>query len=333
MTKQEFLRAFESALRTEKVSAEFVEEQTKLLSEKLETLPEEEFQKSAGDENISMLVRSSVEEYLARTRQTSAPTSKRIEVDPSDTVIIETRKLDPIKKEPKSEKKPKPSEMKEEGAPEKKTAKKAEPKPEKKAEAKPEKKAVKKDEKPRKAEKPEKKAKTGNDVVSMDMMPVSAGSRALTEKKSFLSTLSEKADAKTPSIIFTIITILSIPLLLILAFVSVGTLVSLYLALAAVIIAIVFAIIFVVFGGSLTALVALLYGATQIMQEPRYVGIHEIGLALMIIGGTILISVLLYNIAVRFIPWILSKASLILKLLFTGVKRLAEKVRKGCEKL
>ena len=167
----------------------------------------------------------------------------------------------------------------------------------------------------------------------MEMMPVSANSRALAEKKTLLSSISAKAYAKTPSIIFTLIMVLSLPLLLILAFVSIGALVSIYFALAAVVLAIILAIICVVFGGSLTSLVALLYGATQIMQEPRYVGIHEIGLALIIIGATVLVSVLLYNIAVRLIPWVLSKAALIFKLLFTGVKRLAEKVRKGCERL
>lgn len=326
MTKQEFLETFESALRAEKVSADFVEEQTKLLSEKLASLPDEEFQKSAESENVSMLVRSSVEEYLARTRQTSAPTSKKIEVDPSDTVIIETRKLDPIKKDPKPEKKAASENKKPAGEKEKAPVKKAEPKPEKKAV----KKDVKKDEAVKKTSK---KAKSSDDVVSMEMMPVSANSRALAEKKTLLSSISAKADAKTPSIIFTLIMVLSLPLLLILAFVSIGALVSIYFALAAVVLAIILAIICVVFGGSLTSLVALLYGATQIMQEPRYVGIHEIGLALIIIGATVLISVLLYNIAVRLIPWVLSKAALIFKLLFTGVKRLAEKVRKGCEKL
>ena len=322
MTKQEFLETFESALRAEKVSADFVEEQTKLLSEKLASLPDEEFQKSAESENVSMLVRSSVEEYLARTRQTSAPTSKKIEVDPSDTVIIETRKLDPIKKDQKPEKKAASEEKKPSGEKEKAPVKKAEPMPEKKA--------VKKDEAVKKTSK---KAKNSDDVVSMEMMPVSANSRALAEKKTLLSSISAKADAKTPSIIFTLIMVLSLPLLLILAFVSIGALVSIYFALAAVVLAIILAIICVVFGGSLTSLVALLYGATQIMQEPRYVGIHEIGLALIIIGATVLVSVLLYNIAVRLIPWVLSKAALIFKLLFTGVKRLAEKLRKGCERL
>ena len=48
MTKQEFLETFESALRTEKVSADFVEEQTKLLSEKLASLPDDYLDRPAS---------------------------------------------------------------------------------------------------------------------------------------------------------------------------------------------------------------------------------------------------------------------------------------------
>ena len=197
--------------------------------------------------------------------------------------------------------------------------KKAETAPVKKAEAKP------KDTK--------KKAKSNDDIVSMDMRPAPKTSKATSEKKGFFASLFDKAEANTPSLLFTIIMILSLPLLIICAFLSIGTLVSLYFALAAVILALVLLIIFIVCGGTLTSLVALLYGATQVMQEPRYVGIHEIGLALIILGGTILSSVLLYNLAVRLIPWILSKASVLFKFLFTKLKLLVEKLRKGCENL
>ena len=98
------------------------------------------------------------------------------------------------------------------------------------------------------------------------------------EKKGFFASLFEKAEANSSSLLFTIIMILSFPLLIVLAFLCIGTLVSLYFALAAVILALVLLIIFIVCGGTLTSLVALLYGATQVMQAPRYVGIHEIGL-------------------------------------------------------
>ncbi len=354
MTKQEFLTAFENSLRSEKVTPDFVEEQVKLLSEKLEALPEEEFQKSSGEENISMLVKSSVEEYLARTTVASAPTSMHIEVDNSETIIIETKKIENMSKEPECETKANPEPKAEDTIiiknpepkvedtiiiknPEPKAEdtiiiKNPEPKaedtiPVKKAETAPVKKAE------TKSKDTKKKSNSNDDIVSMDMRPAPKTSKASSEKKGFFASLFEKAEANTPSLLFTIIMVLSLPLLIILAFLSIGTLVSLYFALAAVILALVLLIIFIVCGGTLTSLVALLYGATQVMQEPRYVGIHEIGLALIILGGTILTSVLLYNLAVRFIPWILSKASVLFKFLLTKLKLLVEKLRKGCENL
>lgn len=332
MTKQEFLTAFENSLRSEKVTPEFVEEQVKLLSEKLEALPEEEFQKSSGDENVSMLVRSSVEEYLARTRQTSAPVSKQLDADNAETIIVETRKINPPAKEPKAENKPKAEEKKAEPAADTMPVKKPEPKaddtmPVKKAETAPVKKAE------TKTKDTKNKTKSNDDIVSMDMRPAPKTSKASSEKKGFFASLFEKAEANSSSLLFTIIMILSFPLLIVLAFLCIGTLVSLYFALAAVILALVLLIIFIVCGGTLTSLVALLYGATQVMQAPRYVGIHEIGLAFIILGCTILISVLLYNLAVRFIPWILSKASVLFKFLLTKLKLLVEKLRKGCENL
>jgi hypothetical protein len=333
MTKQEFLTAFKNSLGSEKVSAEFVEEQVKLLSEKLESLPEEDFEKSSGEENISMLVRSSVEEYLARTRMTDAPTSKQIDVENSETIMIETEKIENLSKkpEPKAEDtiiikadEPKaedtiviknPTPKAEDTMP----VKKAAPIPAKKPSPKPQSTA--------------KKPKVGDDIVSMDIRPASKTKTVPSEKKGFWAALFDKAEENTPSLLFTIIMILALPLLIVLAFVSIGTLASLYFALAAVILALVLLIIFIVCGGTLTSLVALLYGATQIMQEPRYVGIHEIGLALIILGCTILASVLLYNLAVRLIPWTLSKASVLFSFLFTKFKLLVEKLRKGCEKL
>ncbi len=171
-----------------------------------------------------------------------------------------------------------------------------------------------------------------NDVVTIDMAPVIPHNIAPLEKKRNIFTVTG-SDAKTASLIFTILTVLALPLIITAALASVSLLASLYLVLAAVIIGIILAIFVVVCAGSLTSLIALLYGATQVMQTPRYVGIHELGIALIAAGGTLLVSVILYNIAVRLIPWILTKAAVIFKFAVLGVKRLAEKVRKGCEKL
>lgn len=300
MTKQQFLEEFQSALIAQNASPDFVNEQTALISGKIEALSDEEFAKSANGENIEMLVRSSMDEYLSRTRHSEEKTTEdevqdeaeltrhteAPEIKEAPAVTDEaTRKIDTV------------------------TAKEA-----------PDEEAYISDK--------------SDDVVTVDMTPiVSHQKKAESDKKSFFKRLAQKAENRTSTLLFTILTILCFPLILFGAFLSIGVLFSLYFALAALVIALVVGIIAVVCGGGLTSIIALLYGATQIMQEPRYIGMHEIGFALIIMGLTILVSVLLYNIAIKLIPWILSKASIIFKALVVRVKRIAEKARKGCENL
>lgn len=291
MTKQQFLDAFESALRSENADASFVSEQLSLLANKIEAHSDEEFQKIATPENISMLASSAMDEYLSRTKHSSTPKASA-EKEPSS--ISDTDNSDFESDE-----------------------------------------ATKKIEKVSAKGTSDPKVEKTDDVVSVDMTPVipTGKKRANDEAGSFFEKLIKKSEAKTPSIVFVTLLILSLPLLLFLAGLSVGALVLVYFVFAAIIIALVAAIVAVVCSGSISSIIAILYGATQVMQEPRYVGIHELGFALIIIGATIFISVILYNIAVRLIPWILVKASLIFKYIVSRTKRIAVKARKGCEKL
>lgn len=136
-----------------------------------------------------------------------------------------------------------------------------------------------------------------------------------------------------PNLLFAALLVLMAPVgLLILGGASIGFL-SVFLALAAVIILTVGAIIVVVAAGSLVSVASLLYGATQILSPPRYAGIHEIGLGLLIAGITILVSVILYNIAIRLVPYIYAKLISFIKFTLKQLKKLFVKARKGCENL
>ncbi len=289
MTKQQFLEAFKSALAAENASPDFVSEQTALLSGKIEALSDEEFAKRASDENIAMLVRSTMEEYLSRTKHSSSngaeKTNEAQDVASAPTITVEaTKRIDSVPERPEAENVSSPDK--------------------------------------------------NDDIVTVDMTPVvSSKKKSDAEKEPFWKSIAKKAEERTPTLLFTILAVLSFPLLLFAAFVVIGAIFSIYFALAALVIALVAAIIVVVCGGGLTALIALLYGATQILQEPRYIGMHEIGFALIVIGATILISVLLYNAAVKLVPWVLSKASVIFKAIVVRVRRLAEKAKKGCDNL
>ncbi len=281
MTKQQFLEAFEGALTAQNASADFVREQSDLVSEKITPLSDEAFAKFANEDNVNMLVHSAMEEYLSRTK---IPESEPIEEEESDGVDAPTIALE-----------------------------------------------VQAAEEEIVYETP---AEKEDDVVTFDMTPtVSHKKKSDGEADSFLKVLLKKVEDNTPSLLFTILTFLSFPLILFAAFVVITALCSIYFALAALVIAIVAAIIMIVCGGGLVSIVALIYGATQVMQVPRYVGIHEIGFALIVIGATLLSSVLLYNVAIRLIPWVLEKAAVIFKLIVVRLRRLSEKAKKGCDLL
>ena len=321
MTKQQFLEAFKSALSGENASPDFVNEQTALLEEKLVTLSDEDFEKRADRDNVSILVRSAMEEYLSRTRHTDT-SLKPAEPEVSSEDAPPDKDSDVSEQESDSNEETKivtdDSAFTVDDSIASEETKKIDSTPLSDEE-----------------DKIEQLSSDDDDVVTVDMTPVvtSVKNKDDNAKQSFFAKLLQKAENKSATVIFTVLTVLSIPLVLFAAFAVLGSLVAVYFALAAIIVAIIGAILLVVFGGGLVSIVALLYGATQIMQPPRYVGIHEIGFAFIVIGATILISVILYNIAVRLIPWVLSKASAIFKWLVSAVKRLAEKAKKGCEKL
>ena len=135
------------------------------------------------------------------------------------------------------------------------------------------------------------------------------------------------------SYIVWILLALCFPVILLLAVTIIGLSLGVAFAMAGIIIVIVCLITGIVAGGSVLSVLSLVYGITQIITEPRYIGLHEIGLALVFAGITMLISVLLYNLAVRFIP-------ALYKLIGIGLRKLAAKskvwfelVKKGCKNL
>lgn len=139
--------------------------------------------------------------------------------------------------------------------------------------------------------------------------------------------------SSNPKLLLAAILVLCAPMALFLVFGVLGLSLGVALAMASVILAVVCIIAAVVCGGSILAILSLIYGITQIISEPRYVGFHEIGLAMLFAGVTILISVLLYNVAVRLIPFLY-------KLIGKGLRTLAVKIRKllslawkGCKSL
>lgn len=136
-----------------------------------------------------------------------------------------------------------------------------------------------------------------------------------------------------PHLLLWILAVLCAPTLFLIVFAILGLSLSIAVAMAGLIILLVTAIAAIVCGGSGLSAVALIYGITQIISEPRYVGLHEIGLAMMFAGITIAVSIILYNIAVRFIPLLYRLIGKALRVGWKKLKRFAVAAWKECENL
>ena len=145
--------------------------------------------------------------------------------------------------------------------------------------------------------------------------------------------VAEYTPCDKPLLLTFLLTLICAPTLILFLTTAFGLFAGIFLALAASIFVIVIAIIGIVALGSVVSLASLLYGATQILSSPRYVGFHEIGFGLIVAGVTMGSSILLYNLAIRWIPFISQQMGKLFKLFFQKIVSFAKNAVKGCEQL
>ncbi len=111
---------------------------------------------------------------------------------------------------------------------------------------------------------------------------------------------------------------------------------ALFVVMAALIVVSIVAVIGLVAAGAVTSLVAVVFGITQLFHiggGTVIAGIYEIGLGVMVAGIVLFLAVLLYNFAIRFLPWVISKLASFLGFLCGKVKELFFYVRRECYQL
>ncbi len=145
--------------------------------------------------------------------------------------------------------------------------------------------------------------------------------------------IAEYTPCDKPRLLTLLLVLICAPTLILFLTSALGLFAGVFLALAASIFVIVIAIIGIVGVGSVLSLASLLYGATQILSSPRYVGFHEIGFGLIVAGATMASSILLYNLAIRWIPFISEQMGKLFKLFFRKLISFAKNAVKGCEQL
>ena len=141
-------------------------------------------------------------------------------------------------------------------------------------------------------------------------------------------------DDKTPKGVATFWTLLivTLPLTLALPAVILVLFGALFLGLIVMIIGLVAAMIGVAAAGSGIALVGIIYGITQLFTFMA-AGLYEIGLGVMIGGGVLLASIILYNLAIRFLPWVMKWLTVLFSYVFGQCRNLFYLARRECYKL
>ena len=125
---------------------------------------------------------------------------------------------------------------------------------------------------------------------------------------------------------------LTLPLTLGLAAILFGAFAVLFVGLAALIVGLIAALIVVAACGAGVSLVGIIFGITQLFTFLA-AGIYEIGLGVMVAGIVLFVSILLYNIAIRFLPWLISVLGNFLGWICGKIKTLFFVVRRECYKL
>lgn len=167
----------------------------------------------------------------------------------------------------------------------------------------------------------------------VEIIQTPTSKRAIKAKRASENPADQYITCDHPKLLTALLAILCAPTIILLLVASFGVFAALFILLASAILLIALAIIAIVGGGSVISLISLLYGATQVLSTPKYIGLHEIGFGLLVAGATMAVSILLYNIAVRLIPYLFEKIAQLTKLFTKKLTGIAKNAVKGCEQL
>lgn len=131
---------------------------------------------------------------------------------------------------------------------------------------------------------------------------------------------------------FWILFAVSLPVTIPLAVLGFAVFAAMWVALAALIVAAVGALVGVVAGGTATALVGVVYGITKLFSSFP-VGLYEIGLGVMVGSVVMFAGILLYNFAIRLLPWLMRLVGRLFMYVCRQIGVLFRFLRRECAKL
>lgn len=172
---------------------------------------------------------------------------------------------------------------------------------------------------------------TAETNVAPDLMIDKAGLRRVDEAPKKKKKAKPEREKVKGSPLFWILFILTLPITLPLLLAVCAVFGVLYVAVTALIVAFSGVMVGVVACGTALALVGIIYGATECFKNLP-TGLFEIGVGVAIGGATMLVSVLLYNVAIRFTPRLYKLVNRFGGWVFGGIGQIYTNIKKECGK-
>ncbi len=134
--------------------------------------------------------------------------------------------------------------------------------------------------------------------------------------------------------VFWVLFFVTLPLSLLFLALYVSVFGLMFGALCAVIILLVAGLIGGVAAGAAVSLVGIIYGITQLITAPSAApGLYEVGLGLTIAGIVMLGGILVYNCAIRLIPYLIRLLGVLFRFCAAKLKQLFKMAKEACYKL
>lgn len=133
--------------------------------------------------------------------------------------------------------------------------------------------------------------------------------------------------------LFIVLACIAAPFVLALALITVGLYIFFWVALALMLIFSIAGLIVFVAAGCCISLIGIVYGVIQLVAGQTPIGLFEIGLGVIVSGSVLLIGVLVYNFAMRLVPFAMKQLARLFKFAFSKGRDAYITVKGVCEKL
>jgi uncharacterized membrane protein len=142
----------------------------------------------------------------------------------------------------------------------------------------------------------------------------------------------EEEEPAPNSTMFWVLFAVSLPVTVPLALAGLAVFLAVWAAMIALILAAVGALVLLTAGGSALSLVGIIYGVIQLFSVVP-VGLYEIGMGVIIAGGIMFVGILIYNVAVRLLPFLMRMVWRLFCFVLKKLRVLFNFLRRECAKL